>query len=157
MLEAIDHVNLVVMDLEKMADFYAQLLGLAISNRVTISGSWIDRTVNLKNVEADVIYLDPPAGPRVELLKYRCPSAARPEGLGESNTPGLRHMAFRVTDIEQIVQRLKVSGVQFFSEVQRVPLEQVSYGGDVQKHLVYFHDPEGNVLEFCEYKNRAEG
>jgi len=43
MLEAIDHVNLVVMDLEKMADFYAQLLGLAISKRV-IDHRIVDRS-----------------------------------------------------------------------------------------------------------------
>jgi catechol 2,3-dioxygenase-like lactoylglutathione lyase family enzyme len=150
-------VNLVVTDLEAMAEFYTRLLEMKISRRVTISGPWIDHTVKLTGIEADVIYLDPPAGPRVELLRYRTPSAPRPHGLGESNTPGLRHLAFRVGDIEMIVGRLKDAGVQFFSKIQRVPLEQVSYGANVQKHLVYFHDPEGNLLEFCEYKNRTIG
>jgi catechol 2,3-dioxygenase-like lactoylglutathione lyase family enzyme len=99
----------------------------------------------------DVIYLDPPAGPRVELIRYRSPAAARPSGLGQSNTPGLRHLAFRVRGIEQIVAKLRDAGVKFFSHVQRVPTEQVSYG-DVRKHIVYLHDPEGNLLELCEYK-----
>jgi catechol 2,3-dioxygenase-like lactoylglutathione lyase family enzyme len=155
MLESIDHVNLVVADLEGMADFYTRLLDMKITKRVTISGEWIDRTVNLKGVTADVIYLDPPAGPRVELLRYQSPKASRPDGLGESNTPGLRHLAFRVRDIEAIAKRLGEAGIRFFSQVQRVPVEQVSYGGDVQKYLVYFHDPEGNLLELCEYKSRS--
>jgi len=155
MLEGIDHVNLVVADLERMADFYTRLLDMKITKRVTISGEWIDRTVNLKGVTADVIYLDPPSGPRVELLRYRSPAADRPASLGESNTPGLRHLAFRVRDIESIADRLGQAGVRFFSQVQRVPVEQVSYGGDVQKYLVYFHDPEGNLLELCEYKSRS--
>jgi catechol 2,3-dioxygenase-like lactoylglutathione lyase family enzyme len=153
MLESIDHVNLVVQDLDRMAQFYREMLNMRITKQVTISGPWIDRTVGLEGVVADVIYLDPPAGPRVELIRYRKPTAERPEHQGRSNTPGLRHMAFRVKDIEQIAERLKQSGVKFFSEIHRVPTDQVSYGGDVQKHLVYFHDPEGNLLELCEYKS----
>lgn len=151
MLESIDHVNLVVEDLEGAAHFYQDLLGLKVTKRVTISGPWIDRTVGLENVIGDVIYLDPPAGPRVELIRYRSPAVARPAGLGQSNTPGLRHLAFRVRDIDQIVAKLREAGTKFFSEVQRVPTEQVSYG-HVQKHIVYLHDPDGNLLELCEYK-----
>jgi catechol 2,3-dioxygenase-like lactoylglutathione lyase family enzyme len=152
MLEAIDHVNLVVDDLELMARFYTQVLGMKITKRVTISGPWIDRTVGLKGVVADVIYLDPPSGPRVELIQYLTPPASRPSGLGASNTPGLRHLAFRVHDITQVAARLQEAGVNSFSDVQCVPTEQVSYGADIQKYLVYFQDPEGNLLELCEYK-----
>ena len=152
MLEGIDHVNLVVDDLEAMARFYSDMLEMKITKRVTISGDWIDRTVKLQGVLADVIYLDPPVGPRVELIRYRQPPATRPDGVVESNTPGLRHLAFRVREIEQLTTRLKQGGIRFFSDIQRVPREQVTYGGDVQKHLVYFQDPEGNLLELCEYK-----
>jgi catechol 2,3-dioxygenase-like lactoylglutathione lyase family enzyme len=154
MLESIDHVNLVVLDLDRMAAFYSDLLGMRISKRVTIHGKWIDGVVGLEGVEADVIYLDPPAGPRVELIHYRRPQGDRPAALGTPNTPGLRHLAFRVRDIEQLVRRLKEAGIRFLGDVQRVPTEQVTYEGEVQKFLVYFHDPEGNLLELCEYKPR---
>jgi len=152
MLESIDHVNLVVEDLAGMAAFYGSLLGLKPTKNVTISGPWIDQTVALFGVLADVIYLDPPQGPRVELIRYRRPESSRPGGLGRANTPGLRHLAFRVRDIEKIVSRLREAGVRFFSDVQSVPTTQVSYGRNAQKHLVYFQDPEGNLLELCEYK-----
>ena len=155
MLESIDHVNLVVEDLDGMAKFYESLLGFKVTRRVTIRGEWIDETVGLQGVIAEVIYLDLPSGPRVELIQYRAPAARRPDGPESSNTPGLRHIAFRVRDIENIVSTLRAAGVNFFSDVQRVPTEQVSYGGDVQKHIVYFRDPEGNLLEFCEYKPRG--
>ncbi len=155
MLEAIDHVCLVVSDLDRMADFYTRMLDMKVTKRVTISGQWIDRTVGLEGVVAEVIYLDLPSGPRVELIRYQKPVAPRPAGLGDSNLPGLRHLAFRVGRIESLVARLKGEGIEFFSDVQRVPVEQVSYGGDVQKRLVYFHDPEGNLLEFCEYTGRT--
>ena len=152
MLESIDHVNLVVADLARMTAFYTRVLGLAETMRVTISGPWIDRTVGLTGVEAECVYLDLPTGPRVELLRYNRPEAPRPVKLGDSNTPGLRHLAFRVTDIESAVERLRAAGVSFFSDVQRVPDSQVTYAGGVRKRLVYFHDPEGNLLELCEYR-----
>ena len=151
MLEAIDHVNLVVEDLERMAGFYTTVLGLKETRRFRISGEWIDRTVALSGVVAEGMYLDLPEGPRVELIRYQRPAGSRPQRLGDSNTPGLRHLAFRVRDIEQIVGRLRDAGVEFFSDVQHVPTGQVDYGG-VQKHIVYFRDPEGNLLELCEYR-----
>src|SRR5690348_11178718 len=103
MLESIDHVNLVVEDLDRMAVFYESLLGMKVTKRVTISGKWIDRTVGLENVVGDVIYLDPPSGPRVELIRYRSPAAVRPAGLELPNTPGIRHIALRVRDITSLV------------------------------------------------------
>ena len=152
MLESFDHVCIVAEHIDKLASFYTEALGLQVTRRVNISGPWIDETVKLQNVEAEVIYLELPAGPRLELIQFANPRAAKPNGLGESNTPGLRHLAFRVADIEQVMARLKAAGVQFFSDVQRVPLQQVNYGGGVQKRLIYFQDPEGNLLELCEYK-----
>lgn len=151
MLESIDHVNLVVSDLPRMTDFYTRVLGLRETKRVTISGAWIDHTVALREVTAECVYLDPPQGPRVELLRYVNPPAERPGGLGTSNTPGLRHMAFRVDDIDAAVARLREAEVTFFSGVQDVPTSQVTYAGGVRKRLVYFRDPEGNLLELCEY------
>jgi catechol 2,3-dioxygenase-like lactoylglutathione lyase family enzyme len=152
MLESIDHVNLVVSDLPRMTDFYTRVLGLTESMRVTISGPWIDRTVGLGGVEAECVYLDLPNGPRVELLRYVRPEAQRPGKLGDSNTPGLRHLAFRVTDIDSAVDRLRAAGVTFLSDVQRVPDTQVTYAGGLRKRLAYFRDPEGNLLELCEYR-----
>lgn len=155
MLESIDHVNIVVNDLPRMVDFYVRVLGFAQTLRVTISGAWIDQTVGLRDVTAECVYLNLPSGPRVELLRYVNPPGAQPQGLGISNTIGLRHMAFRVDDIDAAVARLGDAKVNFFSGIQDVPTSQVTYAGGVRKRLVYFHDPEGNLLELCEYKAPA--
>jgi catechol 2,3-dioxygenase-like lactoylglutathione lyase family enzyme len=152
MLESIDHVNIVVRDLDRIAHLYSRVLGMKITKRVAISGPWIDQTVGLTSVHADVIYLDLQEGARLELIRYNRPAAEAPDGLGESNTPGLRHLAFRVRNIEAIVQMLKNEGIRFLSDVQLVPSSQVTYAGNAQKHLVYFQDPEGNLMELCEYK-----
>jgi len=152
MVDSIDHINIVVTDLEPMVRFYSDTLGLTVSKRVTISGEWIDQTVGLKNVKADVVYLDPPSGPRIELLRYVSPAGASPAGLGLSNTRGLRHIALRVDEIDAVVSRLREAGVRPLSDVQLVPDSQVTYADGVRKRLVYFRDPEGNLLELCEYR-----
>lgn len=152
MLEQIDHVNLVVRDLEPMIRFYRDVLGLSETKRVTISGAWVERVVGLKDVEADVVYMDAHGGPRLELIRYHRPDGDRPDGLERPNTHGLRHLAFRVRDIDRVVEALRAAGVRLVSDVQRVPDEQVTYAGGVRKRLVYFHDPEQNLLELCEYR-----
>jgi catechol 2,3-dioxygenase-like lactoylglutathione lyase family enzyme len=157
MIESIDHVNIVVTaDLEAMVRFYTDLLGLKVTKRARISGEWIDRVVGLRGSEAEVVYVSPAAEPRIELLKYISPVGERPHGLELSNTGGIRHIALRVHGIEQIVQKLRASGVKFLSDVQQVPDTQVTYAGGVRKRLVYFHDPEANLLELCEYASPGQ-
>jgi catechol 2,3-dioxygenase-like lactoylglutathione lyase family enzyme len=153
MIVQLDHINIVVENLDRMIDFYTRVLGLKQTKRVTISGEWIGKVVGLENPHADVVYLDADAGPRIELIRYNRPAIARPENVGDSNAPGLRHFAFKVEDIDAFVARLRDAGVNFFSDIQRVPDSQVTYANGVSKRLVYFQDPEGNLLELCEYKS----
>lgn len=151
MLESIDHVNLVVRDLPRMTRFYIDVLGLAVTKEVTISGSWIDEVVGLNDVEAEVVYLDLKSGPRIELIYYRHPECRQPSHENLANLLGIRHLAFRVHDIDAVVARLEQAGTPFQSEVSTVPSSQVQYAGDLRKRLVYFRDPEDNILELCEY------
>ena len=152
MLSSIDHVNVVVTDLPRMLAFYRDVLGLTVTKQVTISGEWIGKTVGLDDVRAEVVYLDLPEGPRIELLRYISPDAVHAPGVDRPNALGLRHLAFRVDDIDAVMERLRTAGVEFFSDVQTVPDSQVTYAGGVRKRLVYFRDPEGNILELCEYR-----
>lgn len=151
MIEAIDHVNLVVNDLPVMTRFYRDVLGFAVIKEVTISGQWIDEVVGLSVVLANVVYLDLAKGPRIELISYVKPVGEK-VGANAANTPGIRHLAFRVCDIDPMVATLLECEVSLGSEIATVPQTQVSYSGGLRKRLVYFHDPEGNLLELCEYK-----
>lgn len=152
MIESIDHVNLVVRNLARMTEFYRNVLGCRLTKEVSISGTWIDEVVGLSGVEADVVYLDLPEGPRIELIAYRSPAGVEPAVLNSPNLYGLRHLAFRVSEIDMLVAKLQSADVQFQSEIKSVPETQVTYNGGVKKRLVYFRDPEDNLLEFCEYK-----
>ncbi len=151
MLKQIDHVNLVVADMRAMIDFYCKVLGMRLARQVTISGPWIDDVTALKDVSADVAFLEAPSGPTIELIYYHRPQGSRAQGQEIPNTFGLRHIAFRVSDIEGLVAAIRAAGVPLVSEIHCVPTAQVAYA-QTQKRLVYFRDPEGNLLELCAYE-----
>lgn len=153
MLKAVDHVNLVVEDLERMLAFYTRVLGLTVSKRVTLHGDWVERVTHLKGVDAEVVFLSLPADEtHLELIHYRSPAAPRAAGLGCANTPGLRHLAFRVDDIDAAADRIRQAGAEVFGAAETVPSQQVTYSGGRRKRLLYFRDPEGNLLELCAYE-----
>jgi catechol 2,3-dioxygenase-like lactoylglutathione lyase family enzyme len=150
-LQGLDHVNVVVTDLTGMVRFYTIVLGMKLTKHAHISGKWIDAVVGLEDVRAEVVYLEPPSGPRLELIRYVSPPAVPLAEPGRPNLRGLRHIAFLVKDLDAYVQRLQQAGVRLVGPIQQVPDEQVTYSGGVRKRLVYFYDPEGNLLELCEY------
>ena len=94
MIQSIDHVNLVVRDLQRMTRFYVDVLGLVVTKEVTISGPWIDRVVGLSNVTAEVVYLDLASGPRIELIYYHQPPSPELSGANTPHLHGIRHLAF---------------------------------------------------------------
>ena len=151
-LKSIDHVNLVVADLPRMLAFYRDVLGFKITKQVNI-----ERRVDWQNRRTDQ-RLGGGRLPgsaeraRIELLRFLSPDAIRVVGVEQPNTIGLRHLAFKVDDINAMTAKLCAAGVEFFSDVQTVPDSQVTYAGGVRKRLVYFRDPEGNILELCEYR-----
>jgi catechol 2,3-dioxygenase-like lactoylglutathione lyase family enzyme len=152
-IERIDHVNIVVDDMQMMVAFYQNALGLRVGKRATIAGPWIGVVTGLAQVKADVVFLEAPTAPTIELIRYQNPDGLRPHGLGDPNTKGLRHIAFRANDIDAMVARLKHCGARMLSDVQQVPSTQVDYA-DQRKRLVYFLDPEGNLLELCAYEKQ---
>ena len=61
----------------------------------------------------------------------------------KANTQGLRHLAFRVSDIGETVAFLKTKGIQPISAIQKYSA--------TDKQLVYFNGPEGILLELAQY------
>ena len=150
-MKQIDHVNIVVEDLARMTAFYRDALGLEVIREISISGDWIEAITLLPGVEADAVYLQPPAGPPLELIAYRSPEGSRPDHMEMPNTKGLRHLAFRVEDLEAVLAAVRTAGGEVLAPVQTVPITQAKFGTR-QKWIVYCRDPEGNLLELCDYR-----
>lgn len=152
MIRGIDHINIVVSDLERSLRFYCGVLGCRKTHDVIMEGDWIEQIIGLRGVRGLVAFVEPPGGgPRIELLQYVAPAgAALPEN-SRANTRGLRHLAFRVSDLTAMAAQLRAAGVTLFSDPVRVPGGVVKFAaGD--KSLLYFLDPDGVILELAEYR-----
>lgn len=143
MIKNIDHINIVVRDLEKAKQFFFDL-GFIVLKEGKLEGEWIDKIVKLSQVKAEYIAMAlPDAQTNLELIKYYFPEGEKDEKLSIPNQVGFRHMAIEVKGIEKLVSELKKKGIEFFSEIQTY---------NVKKKLCYFLGPEGIIIELAEYE-----
>lgn len=145
----IDHVNIVVTDMERSVRFYESALCLRRSFEKMLVGAWIETVTGLPGARAQCVFLatDDP-GTRLELIQYLRPTG---EALAPASLPytvGVRHFGFLVDDLEAAVRRLRAAGAVLLSDPVEVPFQVSDLG---RKHLCYFHDPDGVLLEVAAY------
>ena len=147
-VERIDHINIVVKELDQVKDFFLSL-GFTQEDESNLEGNWISETVGLEKVAARYVKLTLP-GDRVsvELLQFHHPPITEISSPGLANTQGYRHVAFRVRDIEQTVSFLQDRGIS--------PLSPIQVYSKLSKKLVYFRGPEGILLELAQYPEDSE-
>jgi len=151
MVKYVDHINLVVTDLDRSVHFYTELLGLKETRRARLTGGWIEAIVGLKDVTADVVFVQPEGGgPRLELIHYLHPAGTSHDNNSAPNTIGLRHIAFQIDDMAATRARLEGAGVHFFGPPVEVPGGVVEHD-DGHKSLCYFLDPDRVLLELAAY------
>ena len=70
MIQKIDHINIVVRNIEESIAFF-QLLDFIVEDRAILSGEWISNIVGLDNIEAEYVKLViPGTETRLELAEY---------------------------------------------------------------------------------------
>lgn len=147
---AIDHVNIVVTDMERSIAFYSNVLGLKRSFEALLEGDWIETVTGLCGLRAHCVFMETDdARVRLELLQYLAPTGQSLSPNSLPNTCGLRHLAFTVDDIEALVARLREAGALLLSDPVTVPFAVGKMG---RKRLCYFHDPDGTLLEVAAYE-----
>ncbi|HPK53656.1 MAG TPA: VOC family protein [Smithellaceae bacterium] len=143
MIEKMDHINIVVSDLDAARDFFIKLgFREVISSR--LSGEQFSIVTGLADIDAKFVGLNLPGSKtNLELIEYYSPRGGKDPQIGRSNQLGYRHLAFAVDDIEAEVARLQAAGVVFKSAIQ--------VWEKTGKKLVYFYGPDGILLEFAQY------
>ena len=135
-----DHVGVVVDDLSAAIEFFAEL-GLVLEGEGPVEGRSVDRVVGLDGVRAGIAMLQTPDGnARLELTKFHSPSNQGDNRRAPANTPGIRHIAFAVKDIDAAVAGLRARGAELVGEVERYE--------DIYR-LCYVRGPEG-IIELAE-------
>ena len=141
-IQRMDHVSVVVDDLEAAIAFFVEL-GMELEGKAPIEGPWVDRVNGLDGVRVDIAMMRTPDGHgRLELTKFHTPTAISPQpenALG--NTLGLRSVMFAVDDIDATVAGLRARGAELVGEVAQY---QDSY------RLCYVRGPEGIIVALAE-------
>ena len=102
----------------------------------------MDRVVGLEGVRVDYAMMETPDGHgRLELVKFHAPSGPGGDRHAPANTPGLRHLAFAVDDIDAVLASLRVRGAELVGEVENYQ--------DIYR-LCYVRGPEGIIVELAE-------
>ncbi|HET9186154.1 MAG TPA: VOC family protein [Solirubrobacterales bacterium] len=124
----LDHVGIVVADLERARGWFESALGLAVSSEATLAGG----SLKIAFLEAGAV--------RVELIEVLDP-AARRERLGEDEAR-IEHLAFRVGDLPEAAGQLEREGVELRGGVGAdAPREPFSGAGTTS----LFSRPESSV------------
>lgn len=141
-IQRMDHVGIVVDDLDAATAFFVEL-GMDLVGEATVEGNWVDRIVGLDGVRADIAMMGTPDGHgRLELTKFHTPTAisGEPEN-APPNTLGLRRVMFAVDDIEDVLARLHTRGGELIGEVAQY---ETSY------RLCYVRGPAGIIVALAE-------
>jgi len=137
-LQRMDNVLIVVDDLEAAKAFFAEL-GMELEGETLVEGPWVDSTVGLDDVRADIAMMRTPDGHgRVELTKFHTPAAVRAEPeSAPANTLGIRRIMFTVDDVDDVVARLRSHGAELVGEIAQYE--------DLYR-LCFVRGPEGIII-----------
>lgn len=141
-IQRMDNVLIVVADLEAAKAFFAEL-GMELEGETSVEGPWVDRTIGLDDVRADIAMMRTPDGHgRVELTKFHAPPAVRAEpDNAPANALGIRRIMFTVDDIDDVLARLRSHGAELIGEITQYE--------DIYR-LCYMRGPEGIIIGLAE-------
>ena len=141
-IQRMDNVLIVVDDLEAAKAFFAEL-GMELEGEATNEGPWVDSTVGLTGVRADLAMMRTPDGHgRVELAKFHTPPAVRAEPENApANTLGIRRIMFAVEDIDDVVARLRSHGGELVGDIAQY---------DDSYRLCFLRGPAGIIIGLAE-------
>ncbi|MCW9709510.1 VOC family protein [Avibacterium sp. 21-586] len=117
------HIAIIASDYEKSKRFYTQILGAKVLQETY--------RANRESYKLDLVL---PDGSQIELFSFPNPPirATRPEACG------LRHLAFKVKDVEQVVAYLTEHSIY----CEPIRLDEIT-----GKRFTFFQDPDGLPLE----------
>ena len=149
MIVGVMHFSFTVSDIEKSIDWYTNVLGLELVGRQCQNNKYTQTLVGMPDAVLEVARFQIPNAPlapsdhMLELVQYVAP-------VGEviplkTNSPGVAHLAFLVSDIVERFKRLESLGVAF-----RNPPVHITEGTNRGGMVCYFHGPDGETLELLQ-------
>lgn len=143
------HTNIAASNWKSLSDFYVKVFSCKVKPpERRLSGSWLDRATGLQDAQLEGVHLLLPghgdAGPTLEIFSYRQMVEGEPP---MANHRGIAHIAFEVEDVDRTLALALQNGGRPLGQITEKRIEGV---GDLK--LVYFRDPEGNIVEIQSWK-----
>ncbi|HHW37404.1 MAG TPA: VOC family protein [Bacillales bacterium] len=125
MIRKMEHVAIMVRDMDQSIQFYSDILGF----RVRLQGSKPDRGMAF-------LYLESQPDMEIELIQEKTTTTEY------SETGIVNHLAFTVENIDETIHILREKGIVFSSDEVKPTLE----GG----RMIFFHGPNWEQLQLVE-------
>ena len=142
MITRMNHTGFIVADLDKSVEFYLNVMGLKMVREVERNGGPISQVLDYldTHIKAALLGLEGEEGHILEIIQYiNPPSADRPTE--ERAVLGASHIAFNVTNIQEIFSKMLEAGAKELN-----PPVEVAPG----RIVCYLQDPDGNWIELLD-------
>lgn len=126
MLSNLHHVAIICSDYQKSKHFYTKILGLEVIQEIYRN----ERTSYKLDLALNGLYI-------VELFSFPSP----PKRISRPEATGLRHLAFEVDNIEEVVDKLSKKGIE---------IEEIRVDNFTKKKYTFFFDPDRLPIEIYE-------
>jgi catechol 2,3-dioxygenase-like lactoylglutathione lyase family enzyme len=136
------HVGVTVSNIDKSIEFYSKWFGFKKLDGLRFPPEFFQDSKSLYNLP-DGVYCDMAM---VESEDQKCVlelfqfSNVEPGGTALWEKTGIHHLAFKVSSIPELYDKMLADGVEFFF----APKERMPGSGE---HWIFFKDPDGNMLE----------
>lgn len=143
------HHGITVSNIEDAIAWYRDVLGLEFIHRQRQENAYTPILVGVPGAVLEVAQLKVPSPlPRLsthelELIQYV--SQGTDGDPVPVNQVGTAHLAFLVTDIQELYDKARTRGAVF-----RNPPTAITEGANEGGYGCYLHDPDGNTLEFIQ-------
>ena len=131
MIEKIDHIGIAVKSIKETSELLSNILGLKVAGEEIVEEQKVKVAfLPLGDSELELLESTSPDGPIARFIEKK----------GE----GIQHIAFRVNNIEEVLEKLKKEGVRLIDEKPR-------YGAGGAK-IAFLHPKSTNgiLVELCE-------
>ncbi len=135
------HTGIVVNDIKGAISFWVDLLGFEVVSNQIETGEFIDRLLGLQGVTVQTVKLVTRDKSMIELLHFES-HPSKNVWDGSTYSVGLTHLALNVSDIDVLIDQLKLLGF--------LPLYETQLSPNGKVRVCYIPVFEGLLLELVE-------
>lgn len=140
-IKRIDHIGVVVDDLDRAKAFFLDF-GFTVQGESEEQSELLDKVVGMNGAKSRIVFLKAPNNQlTLELTKFLHPADEPAPKETNMYSRGIKHIAFVVENIEDVVAIVKQKGWEVFVDI---------YNYQDTYKLCYFRGPENIVIELVE-------